>query len=62
MEKKTVPFNIQKNGAYLHWDAIPAFVCDQCGEVYFAEHEVDTIVATNASSRKIARRCMETLF
>ncbi|MEI6329930.1 MAG: YgiT-type zinc finger protein [Pseudanabaena sp. ELA645] len=43
MEKKTAPFNIQKNGYYLHWDAIPAFVCDRCGEVYFSEHEVDVI-------------------
>ncbi|MFZ4728729.1 MAG: YgiT-type zinc finger protein [Pseudanabaena sp.] len=42
-EKKTAPFSIQKNGYYLHWDAIPAFVCDQFGEVYFAKHEVDVI-------------------
>lgn len=21
----------------------PAFVCDQCGEAYFSEHEVDVI-------------------
>ena len=62
MEKKTAPFNIQKNGYYLHWDAIPAFVCDRCGEMYFAEHEVDTIIATNANSRKISRRYMAALF
>lgn len=43
MEKKTAPFSIQKNGYYLHWDAIPALVCNQCGEVYFGEHEVDVI-------------------
>ena len=43
MEKKTEPFSIQKNGYYLHWGAIPTFICNQCGEVYFAEHEVGII-------------------
>jgi YgiT-type zinc finger domain-containing protein len=58
MDKKTAPFSIQKNGCYLHWDAIPAFVCDQCGEMYFAEHQVDTIIATLVVQQSMETRIM----
>lgn len=58
MEKKTAPFSIQKNGYYLHWNTIPAFVCDQCSEVHFAEHEVDVIQsAISELDRKNAEFC-----
>jgi YgiT-type zinc finger domain-containing protein len=46
MERKTAPFQINRKGYYhLVLDAVPAWVCKQCGEVYFEETEVDSIQA-----------------
>jgi YgiT-type zinc finger domain-containing protein len=33
----------QRNGYHISWDAIPAWVCEQCGESLFETPEVDTI-------------------
>jgi len=43
MERGTAPFRIDRKGYHLLFDAIPAWVCSQCGEVYFDETEVDMI-------------------
>ena len=43
LTRKTAPFSIQGQGYYLHWDAIPAWVCEQCGEAPFEAPEVDLI-------------------
>ncbi len=43
MEKGTDPFHIDRKGYHLTLDAVPAWVCQQCGEVYFDESEVDSI-------------------
>ncbi len=43
MEKGTAPFHIDRKGYHLTLDAVPARVCQQCGEVYFDESEVDSI-------------------
>ena len=43
MERKTAPFQIDRKGYHLLFDAIPAWVCTQCGEAYFEETEVDAI-------------------
>ncbi len=43
MEKTTAPFSIEKKGYHIHWDAIPAWVCKQCGEALFEEKEVERI-------------------
>jgi YgiT-type zinc finger domain-containing protein len=43
MERKTSPFQIDRNGYHLSFDAIPAWVCTQCGEAYFEEAEVEVI-------------------
>ncbi|HJQ30922.1 MAG TPA: YgiT-type zinc finger protein [Pyrinomonadaceae bacterium] len=45
MERGTAPFHIDRNGYHLLFDRIPAWVCGQCGEVYFEEAEVDSIQA-----------------
>jgi YgiT-type zinc finger domain-containing protein len=45
MERGTAPFHIDRKGYHLLFDRIPAWVCSQCGEVYFAEIEVDSIQA-----------------
>ena len=43
MEYKTAPFQIDRKSYHLMLDAVPAWVCTQCGEAYFEEAEVETI-------------------
>lgn len=43
MERGTAPFHIDRKGYHLILDTIPAWVCVQCGEVYFEESEVEAI-------------------
>lgn len=43
MRRATTPFHIDRKGCHLMLDAVPAWVCEQCGEAYFEEREVDTI-------------------
>jgi len=43
MERATAPFHVDRNGYHLVLDRIPAWVCRQCGEVYFEEAEVDSV-------------------
>lgn len=43
MERGTAPFHIDRNGYHLTMEAVPAWVCSQCGEVYFEESEVASI-------------------
>jgi YgiT-type zinc finger domain-containing protein len=45
MERATAPFHVDRKGYHLLFDRIPAWVCSQCGEVYFEEVEVDSIQA-----------------
>ena len=43
MKRTTAPFRIDRKGFHLSLDAVPAWVCGQCGEPYFEEREVQTI-------------------
>jgi len=43
LERKTAPFQIHRKGYYITFNEVPAWVCTQCGEVYFDETEVETI-------------------
>ena len=43
MRRATAPFHIDRKGCHLILDAVPVWVCEQCGEAYFEEKEVDTI-------------------
>lgn len=43
MKRGTAPFHIDRKGYHLVLDEVPAWVCGQCGEVYFGEAEVDSI-------------------
>ena len=43
MRQATAPFHIDRKGCHLMLDTVPAWVCEQCGEAYFEEREVDTI-------------------
>ena len=43
MIKATAPYSVDRHGYHIAWDAIPAWVCTQCGEAFFEENEVDHI-------------------
>lgn len=43
MKKGVVPLHIDRNGCHLTFDNIAAWVCEQCGQAYFEEQEVNTI-------------------
>lgn len=43
MKKSHAPFHIDRKGYHLSLETVPAWVCSQCGEPYFAEREVKTI-------------------
>ncbi len=43
MKRGTAPFHIDRKGYHLVFDSVPAFVCEQCGEVYFDEPEVNSM-------------------
>ena len=43
MKKTAAPFHIDRKRYHLSLDAVPAWVCGQCGEPYFEEREGRTI-------------------
>ena len=43
MKQGTAPLHIDRNGCHLTIDNVPAWVCQQFGEAYFEEQQVDTI-------------------
>jgi len=43
MKRGMTPFHVDRRGFHITLDAIPAWVCEQCGETYFEEQEVDAI-------------------
>ena len=43
MKRATAPFSLDRNGYHVAWDAIPEWVCTQCGEPFFESREVDLI-------------------
>jgi YgiT-type zinc finger domain-containing protein len=43
MKRGTTPFHVDRKGCHLVLDAVPAWVCAQCGEAHFEEAEVDAI-------------------
>lgn len=45
MERRTAPFQVDRKTYHLTLEAVPAWVCAQCGEAYFEAAEVDQIQA-----------------
>jgi YgiT-type zinc finger domain-containing protein len=43
MHRGTAPFSIDRQDYHISWDAISAWVCDQCGKSLFEASEVDKI-------------------
>lgn len=46
MQRRTVPYHIDRKGYHLFFEKVPAWVCSQCGEPYFEEIEVEEIQST----------------
>ena len=40
LERGFTPFTLERNGYHVTWDAIPAWVCNQCGEPLFEAREL----------------------
>jgi YgiT-type zinc finger domain-containing protein len=43
LERGTAPFTLERNGYHVSWDAVPAWVCRQCGEPLFEADVVDVM-------------------
>jgi len=43
MQRGTAPFHVDRKNIHISFDSVPAWVCAQCGEVYFEETEVNAI-------------------
>jgi YgiT-type zinc finger domain-containing protein len=43
LKHSKAPFHVDRRGYHLAMDAVPAWVCTQCGEVYFEDKAVDSI-------------------
>ena len=39
----SAPLHLDREGCHITLDAVPAWVCEQCGEAYFEEKEVEAI-------------------
>ncbi len=45
MTKSEAPYSADRNGYHISWDAIPAWVCSQCGEPFFEAEAINHIQA-----------------
>ena len=43
MKRDAAPFHADRKGCHLTLDAVPAWVCVQCGEPHFEEKEIAAI-------------------
>jgi YgiT-type zinc finger domain-containing protein len=43
MKEGTAPFSVDRGRYHITWSNIPALICNQCGEPYFEEQEVEHI-------------------
>ena len=43
MRRATAPLAIHRKGYHVMWDALPAWVCSQCGEACFEPADVESI-------------------
>jgi YgiT-type zinc finger domain-containing protein len=43
LTRGTAPFDVTRNGYHVRFDAVPAWVCPQCGEALFDGDTVEMI-------------------
>lgn len=60
MKRATAPLHIDRNRCHLTLDDVPAWVCEQCGEAYFEEKEVEAIQGLIRSVENKARALART--
>ncbi|MFH0765676.1 MAG: YgiT-type zinc finger protein [Calditrichota bacterium] len=60
MRRASAPFHIDRQGIHLSFDDLPAWVCNQCGEAYFEEAEVNSIQAILREVDRQVPRLMKT--
>lgn len=60
MNRSAAPFHLDRKGVHLSLDDLPAWVCNQCGEAYFEEAEVDSIQAILREVEKNVPRLVKT--
>ena len=41
--RSKAPFSIDRKGCHVVWEAVPAWICTQCGEPLFEAQEVESI-------------------
>lgn len=56
MKRGKAPFHVDRKGVHLTLDDVPAWICNQCGESYFEEMEVNSIQAMIQAVEKEAQR------
>ena len=43
MVRGTAPYSLDRKDYHVSWDAVPDWVCTQCGEPFFESREVELI-------------------
>ncbi len=61
MKRSKAPFHVDRNEYHPVLDTVPAWVCDQCGEAYFEEREVNAIQAAIKGLDNRPNRLLETV-
>jgi len=60
LARRTAPLHVDRDGCHVVLDAVPAWVCRQCGEPYFEEREVEAIQNLIRSVEQNAKRIAAT--
>jgi len=45
MKRGRAPFHVDRRGIHLTVDEVPAWICQQCGEPYLEDTEIESIQA-----------------
>lgn len=59
MVRGSTPFSLDRQGYHIHWDAVPAWVCEQCGEPYFEAREVEILQRAASSVEEESQRLLQ---
>ena len=60
MKRGKIPFHMDRKGVHLMLDEVPAWICNQCGEPYFEEMEVESIQSMIQAVEHEARKLTST--
>ena len=60
MKRGKAPFHVDRRGIHLTVDEVPAWICQQCGESYLEESEVESIQVMIRALEKEAQKLAAT--